>query len=159
MGGFSSCDASETCKARTQSLPGSNAKRMRERTEGYADATCFQPIAYRFDSPRCAGWAQHGIRERAVGENRRPIQCKEWWAMRDLNPRPCACKAPALPLRQSPTLCTDSHSRTTFDIPQTRRLAMTQSSITPPNPQRRPLASCVLKFSRALLTPIRRSEP
>ena len=25
-----------------------------------------------------------------------------WWAMRDLNPRPCACKAPALPLRQSP---------------------------------------------------------
>ena len=26
-----------------------------------------------------------------------------WWSVRDLNPRPCACKAPALPLRQ-PTL-------------------------------------------------------
>lgn len=26
----------------------------------------------------------------------------QWWAMRDLNPRPCPCKGPALPLRQSP---------------------------------------------------------
>src|ERR1051326_322291 len=25
-----------------------------------------------------------------------------WWAMRDSNPRPTACKAAALPLRQSP---------------------------------------------------------
>lgn len=25
-----------------------------------------------------------------------------WWAVRDLNPRPDACKAPALPLRQPP---------------------------------------------------------
>ena len=24
----------------------------------------------------------------------------KWWAVRDLNPRPDACKAPALPLRQ-----------------------------------------------------------
>ena len=24
-----------------------------------------------------------------------------WWSRRDLNPRPCACKAPALPLRHS----------------------------------------------------------
>ena len=34
----------------------------------------------------------------------RPGQCpglEIWWSMRDLNPRPCACKAPALPLRQS----------------------------------------------------------
>jgi hypothetical protein len=28
----------------------------------------------------------------------------EWWAMRDSNPRPTACKAAALPLRQSPDL-------------------------------------------------------
>jgi hypothetical protein len=27
---------------------------------------------------------------------------EEWWAMRDSNPRPTACKAAALPLRQSP---------------------------------------------------------
>lgn len=26
----------------------------------------------------------------------------KWWAVRDLNPRPDACKAPALPLRQPP---------------------------------------------------------
>ena len=26
----------------------------------------------------------------------------EWWAMRDLNPRPSPCKGAALPLRQSP---------------------------------------------------------
>ena len=34
-----------------------------------------------------------------------------WWAMRDLNPRPCACKAPALPLRQSPMGSVLSHIR------------------------------------------------
>ena len=28
-----------------------------------------------------------------------------WWSRRDLNPRPCACKAPALPLRHSTMKC------------------------------------------------------
>lgn len=31
-----------------------------------------------------------------------PARAFLWWAMRDLNPRPCPCKGPALPLRQSP---------------------------------------------------------
>lgn len=39
----------------------------------------------------------------AVGTSDGPF-CLPWWAMRDLNPRPCPCKGPALPLRQSPVL-------------------------------------------------------
>ncbi len=35
-----------------------------------------------------------------------PLFCSgRWWSRQDLNLRPCACKAPALPLRQSTTLC------------------------------------------------------
>lgn len=51
--------------------------------------------------------------KRAVGTSDGPSRIR-WWAMRDLNPRPCPCKGPALPLRQSPVfrgLAASTHSR------------------------------------------------
>ncbi len=37
-------------------------------------------------------------------------RCCSWWSARDLNPRPCACKAPALPLRQPTDFPFQGHS-------------------------------------------------
>ena len=41
------------------------------------------------------------MKKRPVGSSDGSLRIP-WWAMRDLNPRPCPCKGPALPLRQSP---------------------------------------------------------
>ena len=49
------------------------------------------------------------------GPHRGDLGCL-WWSRRDLNPRPCACKAPALPLRHSTIM--HWHLPTTWGKPQ-----------------------------------------
>ena len=43
-----------------------------------------------------------------------------WWSVRDLNPRPCACKAPALPLRHATEHITRLNARVRI-VPQVPR--------------------------------------
>ena len=43
-----------------------------------------------------------------------------WWSRRDLNPRPCACKAPALPLRHATEHITRLNARVRI-VPQVPR--------------------------------------
>ena len=43
-----------------------------------------------------------------------------WWSARDLNPRPCACKAPALPLRHATEHITRLNARVRI-VPQVPR--------------------------------------
>ena len=43
-----------------------------------------------------------------------------WWSRRDLNPRPCACKAPALPLRHATEHITRLNARVRI-VPQVHR--------------------------------------
>lgn len=69
------------------------------------------------DEPGGAALRKLGLGEgKAIG-TKQPMACNsKWWSVRDLNPRPCACKAPALPLRQ-PTLYFPSWGRALI-VPQ-----------------------------------------
>ncbi len=69
------------------------------------------------DEPRGAALRKLGLGTgKAIGTKQPMAWNSKWWSVRDLNPRPCACKAPALPLRQ-PTLCFPSWGRALI-VPQ-----------------------------------------
>ncbi len=63
---------------------------------------------------------------------RRRGHFSHWWAMRDLNPRPCPCKGPALPLRQSPVLLLRGAARTFYQgriVGAPRRIRISVSAL------------------------------
>ena len=47
-------------------------------------------------APHPCGFESHARRSNKKGPHRWEPNKNKWWAMRDSNPQPCACKAPAL---------------------------------------------------------------
>ena len=77
-----------------------------------------------------------------------------WWSVRDLNPRPCACKAPALPLRQ-PTL---RARRPAAEMPLRRGLWRTPIFPQNPTPRNAGFQRGRAKFSTGGSTGLERAE-
>ena len=104
---FGSEDAPDAPPASTRSARKASANRQHDAiTEG-----THKPEQVKRASASTAEEAPQGYaqppgtfpEQEETGARRLPSSVQKWWSRRDLNPRPCACKAPALPLRHSTT--------------------------------------------------------